>query len=119
MAEDFKGVIPRDLEELIQLPGVGRKTANVVLGTAYGVPAIMVDTHVKRVAARLDLTRQKDPDKIEQDLISLVPAAERTDFSHRLMARPQGLPGAQAPLRNLRARSLLPLGGGGVRVFAV
>lgn len=85
LAEDFKGVIPRDLEELIQLPGVGRKTANVVLGTAYGVPAIMVDTHVKRVAARLDLTRQKDPDKIEQDLIALVPAAERTDFSHRLI----------------------------------
>ena len=85
LADEFNGDIPRDIEELTRLPGVGRKTANVVLGTAYGIPAIMVDTHVKRVAARLDLSKQKDPDKIEQDLIALVPAAERTAFSHRMI----------------------------------
>ena len=85
LTEQFNGEIPRDIDDLTQLPGVGRKTANVVLGTAYGIPAIMVDTHVKRVAARLKLTKQKDPDKIEQDLIALVPAAERTAFSHRMI----------------------------------
>ncbi|MFB3787310.1 MAG: endonuclease III [bacterium] len=85
LTEKSHGEIPRDIDELTRLPGVGRKTANVVLGTAYGIPAIMVDTHVKRVAARLELTKQKDPDKIEQDLIALVPAAERTAFSHRMI----------------------------------
>ncbi len=85
LAERFQGEVPKEMEILTQLPGVGRKTANVVLGTAYGIPAIMVDTHVKRVANRLELTDQSDPEKIEQDLIALIPEKERTDFSHRLI----------------------------------
>ncbi|MBI1950087.1 MAG: endonuclease III [Acidobacteria bacterium] len=71
------GEVPRTLEELIRLPGVGRKTANVVLGAGYGIPSgIVVDTHVARVAGRLGLTRQTDPVKIERDLMPLIPSAE-------------------------------------------
>ncbi len=73
------------MDALTRLPGIGRKTANVVLGTAFGFPAIMVDTHVKRLSNRLALTTQSDPDKIERDLIALVPENERTAFSHRLI----------------------------------
>ena len=69
----FGGKIPADLDALVQLPGIGRKTANVILGNAYQIPGIVVDTHVGRVAQRLGLTAQKDPDKIEQDLMGLIP----------------------------------------------
>ena len=85
IVEDFKGKIPKDMDALTKLPGIGRKTANVVLGTAYGFPAITVDTHVKRLSNRLQLTDQSNPDKIERDLIALIPENERTDFSHRLI----------------------------------
>jgi endonuclease-3 len=84
-AEDHGGELPRDLDVLVTLPGIGRKTANVVLGTAYGVPSIVVDTHVRRVANRLDLTREDDPTKIEMDLRSLLPPASWTHFTHRLI----------------------------------
>ena len=79
------GELPRDLDTLVTLPGVGRKTANVVLGTAYGTPAIMVDTHVRRLANRLGFTTEDDPDKIETDLRELLPPASWTHFSHRLI----------------------------------
>lgn len=72
--ERFEGRIPADLETLVQLPGIGRKTANVILGNAFAVPGIVVDTHVGRVAQRLGLSANTDPDKIEQDLMALVPA---------------------------------------------
>ena len=85
LSEEFGGQVPKEMEALIHLPGIGRKTANVVLGTAFGVPAIMVDTHVKRLSNRLALSDETDPDKIERDLIALVPEEERTDFSHRLI----------------------------------
>ncbi|MCC6766997.1 MAG: endonuclease III [Deltaproteobacteria bacterium] len=84
-AGEFGGELPRDLETLVTLPGIGRKTANVVLGTAYGVPSIVVDTHVRRVANRLGLTGEDDPTKIEMDLRALVPAASWTRFTHRLI----------------------------------
>lgn len=77
--------LPRDLDTLVTLPGVGRKTANVVLGTAYGVPGIMVDTHVRRLANRLGFTTEDDPTKIEMDLRALLPPASWTHFSHRLI----------------------------------
>ncbi|MCS7022496.1 MAG: endonuclease III [Gemmataceae bacterium] len=79
------GTVPRTLEELVRLPGIGRKTANVVLGDAFGVPGITVDTHVKRLARRLGLTRHTDPVKIEYALMKLLPPAEWTRFSHRLI----------------------------------
>lgn len=84
-AERFAGTLPRDLDTLVTLPGIGRKTANVVLGTAYGVPSVVVDTHVRRVAYRLGLTSEDDPAKIERDLQALLPAASWTDFTHRLV----------------------------------
>ena len=91
------GEVPRDMDELVALGGVGRKTANVVLGTAYGIPAIMVDTHVRRLANRLGLTREDDPVKIEMDLRGLLPPAEWTDFSHRLIHHGRRICTARAP----------------------
>jgi endonuclease-3 len=85
LVERFGGRVPESIDELASLPGVGRKTANVVMGYAYGKPAIMVDTHMRRVSGRLELTSHTDPDKIELDLVRLVPANDRTGFSHRLI----------------------------------
>ena len=84
-ADDLGGELPRDLDALVKLPGIGRKTANVVLGTAYGVPSIVVDTHVRRVANRLGLTAEDDPTRIEMDLRGLLPSATWTHFTHRLI----------------------------------
>jgi len=85
IAEKHKGKVPSSLEELVALGGVGRKTANVVLGNAFGIPGIVVDTHVKRVANRLALTENQDPVKIEYDLMELVPQKEWTPFSHLMI----------------------------------
>lgn len=79
------GVVPGTLEELVKLPGVGRKTANVVLGDAFGVTGITVDTHVGRLSRRLGLTRERDPVKVERVLNRLIPQPEWTRFSHRLI----------------------------------
>ncbi len=76
------GKVPATLEELVKLDGIGRKTANVILGNAFGIPGITVDTHVKRVSNRLGLTENQDPVKIEFDLMALVPQKEWTHFSH-------------------------------------
>src|SRR5262245_36691390 len=81
----FRGVVPNTLDDLVSLPGVGRKTANVVLGDAFGTPGITVDTHVGRLSRRLGLTRHHDPVKVEFALMELVPQAEWTMFSHRLI----------------------------------
>ena len=85
LIERFDGEIPDNIEDLSSLPGVGRKTANVVLGYAFGLPAIMVDTHAKRVSGRLGLTEETDPVKIEFDLTAIIPEKERTPFSHRII----------------------------------
>ena len=81
----FGGQVPDTMEELITLPGVGRKTANVILGNAFGLPSIVVDTHVKRVAKRLDLTRSDNPDLVEQDLQQLLSRSQWTGVSQRLL----------------------------------
>lgn len=78
------GGIPDTIQELVRIPGVGRKTANVIVGEAFGRPAIIVDTHVGRLSGRLDLTRAKDPDKIEMNLRRLIPDEHQTAFSHQL-----------------------------------
>ena len=84
--ENFRGEVPRTMEEILTLPGVARKTANVVLGTAYGISSgIVVDTHVQRIANRLDLTRNEDPKKIEQDLMQLIPKDKWILFSHQII----------------------------------
>jgi endonuclease-3 len=83
IVERFGGEVPDTLAELVSLRGVARKTANVVLGSAFGVPGIAVDTHVKRVTGRLELTAHDDPEKIERDLMELLPEKEWTAFSLR------------------------------------
>ena len=85
LEEQYNGKVPGNLDALVKLPGVGRKTANVVLGSAFGVPGIVVDTHVKRVSQRIGLTEETDPVKIEFDLMPLIPKNEWIDFSHRLI----------------------------------
>jgi len=85
LVEDFGGEVPGNLDDMVKLPGVGRKTANVVLGNAFNLPALAVDTHVKRVAGRLGLTDQTDPDKIEADLTSFIPEDRWTLTTHVLI----------------------------------
>ena len=84
--ENFGGQVPRTMEEILTLPGVARKTGNVVLGTAYGIASgVVVDTHVIRLSNRLDLTRNEDPKKIEQDLMAILPQDKWITFSHQLI----------------------------------
>jgi len=85
IVDKFDGQVPRSLEELLQLAGVGRKTANVVLGDVFGVPGIVVDTHVGRIARRLGLTENKDPVKVEFDLMEIIPREHWTSFCHQLV----------------------------------
>jgi endonuclease-3 len=86
IAEDFGGKVPRTMEELVTLPGVGRKTANVVLGNAFGIPAIACDTHVMRLSRRLQLSEHADdPVKLEFDLADIIPKKDWTLFSHLLI----------------------------------
>ena len=83
---EFGGRVPDTMDELLRLPGVARKTANVVLGTAFGkATGVVVDTHVQRIARRLDLTKQTDPNKIEQDLMKTIPQEKWIDFSHQVI----------------------------------
>jgi len=84
IVERFRGKVPNSLDDLLTLPGVGRKTANIVLGNAFGQQAIGVDTHVMRLSQRLGLTRNTNPDKIEFDLIPLVSERQRVRFCHLL-----------------------------------
>jgi endonuclease-3 len=79
------GEVPGTMSDLVCLPGIGRKTANVVLGNAFAVPGITVDTHVGRVSRRLGLTTHSDPEKVESDLMALIPRREWTMFSHRMI----------------------------------
>lgn len=94
----FEGQVPKTMEELTDLPGVGRKTANVVLGMAFGIPGMVVDTHVARVSARLGLTRSKNPIQIEKDLMEIVPEYRWNDFSLELILTGRGPCKARKPL---------------------
>jgi endonuclease-3 len=99
LIEEFKGEVPRTMEELLKLPGVARKTANVVLGVAYGIAVgIVVDTHVSRLSHRLGLTKQKDAVKIEKDLTVLVPKKDWIIFSHLLIFHGRRVCKARRPL---------------------
>ena len=99
LVADHNGEVPRDLETLVKLPGVGRKTANVVLGTAFGLPTgVVVDTHVARISKRLGLTDQTDPVKIEQELMQVLPRKEWIDYSHRLIHHGRRVCKARKPL---------------------
>jgi endonuclease-3 len=95
---DFHGEVPRTIEELLTVPGAARKTANVVLGTAFQIPSgVVVDTHVTRISQRLDLTRQTDPGKIEKDLMQTIPKDKWILFSHQVIHHGRTLCVARRP----------------------
>lgn len=85
IVEKHGGEVPGTMEELHSLPGVGRKTANVVLGNAFGVPGLVVDTHVQRLSRRMGLTAEKTPEKIEQDLMQVIPRKSWVAFGHQMI----------------------------------
>ena len=98
LRDDFGGEVPGRLKDLVTLPGVGRKTANVVLGNAFGVPGITVDTHFGRLARRFGWTASEDPEKVEQDVAGLFPKTDWTMLSHRRdLPRPPDLPLPASP----------------------
>jgi len=95
---EFGGEVPRTMEEMLTIPGAARKTANVVLGTAFGIASgVVVDTHVQRLAARLDLTKNTNPVKIEQDLMKIVPREKWIVFSHELILHGRAICQARNP----------------------
>lgn len=99
LTEQYAGRVPQTIEELLELPGVARKTANVVLGNAFGVASgVVVDTHVTRLSRRLGLTQQKDAVKIENDLVAIVPKKDWVIFSHLLIAHGRRICKARNPL---------------------
>jgi endonuclease-3 len=93
----FKGRVPKNLDDLVSLRGVGRKTANLVLGEAFGIPGIVVDTHVLRVANRIGLTTKKDPIKVEFDLMAIVPKESWTRFSNLVILHGRAVCAARKP----------------------
>ncbi len=98
LLEQYKGEVPRTREELMRLPGVGRKTANIILSTAFNIPAFGVDTHVKRVSGRLGLTEGKNPRAIEDELCKIIPPAAWADTHHRLIAHGRSICRAHNPI---------------------
>jgi len=98
ITERHGGLVPHTLEELVKLPGVGRKTANVVLGDAFGQPGITVDTHVGRIARRLGLTEHSDAVKAEFDLMAQIPAERWTIFSHQVILHGRQVCKSRRPL---------------------
>jgi len=95
---EFGGVVPKTIDEMLTIPGAARKTANVVLGTAYGIASgVVVDTHVQRLSARLDLTKQTEPVKIELDLMKIIPRDRWILFSHQLILHGRALCQARSP----------------------
>lgn len=99
LIEEFGGAVPRTMSELLRVPGAARKTANVVLGVAYGIAeGVVVDTHVSRLSQRLKLTRQKDPVKIEKELMELVPKKDWIIFAHLLIFHGRRVCKARRPL---------------------
>ena len=97
LIEKYKGNVPQTLDELVTLPGVGRKTANVVLGAAFNIPGIVVDTHVARISKRLGLTENSDPVKIEFDLMKIIPKNEWNDFCLHLIYFGRAICSARKP----------------------
>jgi len=93
----FEGEVPASLEDLVSMPGIGRKTANLVLGEAFGIPGIVVDTHVLRLAGRIGLTEQTDPTKVEFDLMKVVPKNQWTRFSNLLILHGRAVCTARKP----------------------
>ena len=97
IVSEFQGEVPQTMEELLTLPGVGRKTANLVLGDVYNIPGVVVDTHVKRISKKLGLTKNDDPEKIEFDLREILPKEVWTDWNHLLVFHGRAVCKAKKP----------------------
>ncbi len=97
LVKKYQGEVPGSLDELVKLPGIGRKTANVILGAAFDIPGIVVDTHVGRISQRIGLTQQRDPVKIEFDLMEIIPRQKWTIFSHQLIQHGRKICTARKP----------------------
>lgn len=97
LCEEFGGEVPDTMEELLRLPGVGRKTANLVLGDIFGKPGIVVDTHAGRIARRIGLTKNENPTKVEFDLLKIVPSDYQTRFCHQLVLHGRAICRAGSP----------------------
>lgn len=97
LIDNFNGEVPNDLEKLLTLPGVGRKTANLVLGDIFGIPGIVIDTHAKRLTNRIGLTKNEDPTKIEFDLMKIVPKEFWSKFCHQLVYHGRAVCNARKP----------------------
>ena len=98
--DNFGGVVPDNIEDLITLPGVGRKTANLIVGDVYGKESIVVDTHMIRISNRIGLVNEKDPKKIEFALKKIIPSEEGSDFCHRIVLFGRDVCSARKPLCN-------------------
>jgi len=111
LLQKHQGRVPDSLDELVKLPGVGRKTANVVLGTAFHIPGLVVDTHVTRIAGRLGMTGEKDAVKIEFDLMKQIPKDKWVVFSHQMIAHGRSVCKARKPdCPNCPLLALCPFG---------
>ncbi|MDD4495614.1 MAG: endonuclease III [Eubacteriales bacterium] len=97
LIEKYGGKVPQTLDEMLKLPGVGRKTANLVLGDIYGIPGIVVDTHVIRLSNRIGFTENKDPVKIEFDLMKIVPEESWSRFCHQMVLHGRAVCNARKP----------------------
>lgn len=95
--DEFDGMMPDNIDNMLKLPGVGRKTANLILGDIFGIPGIVVDTHAKRLSKRIGLTDNDNPKKIEYDLMNVVPKAEWIRFCHQLVLHGRAVCTARNP----------------------
>lgn len=94
---DFGGEVPSNMQDLLKLPGVGRKTANLVLGDCFGIPGVVIDTHAKRLSNRIGLTENEDPEKIEHDLMKVLPRENWSRFCHQLVYHGRAVCNARKP----------------------
>jgi len=101
LEENYGSIVPNSMEELLKLPGVGRKTANLLLGDLYGKPAYVCDTHCIRITNRLGIAHAKEPEKVEMQLRDVLPAAESSDFCHRIVLHGRAICDARKPLCEL------------------
>ncbi|MBP3267292.1 MAG: endonuclease III [Ruminococcus sp.] len=97
LINDFGGEVPDTMEQLLTLSGIGRKTANLMLGDVFGKPAMVTDTHCIRITGRLGLTANKEPAKVEKDLVKLIPPEESSDFCHRTVEFGRDICKARSP----------------------
>ena len=95
--DEYGGTVPDTIDELVKLPGVGRKTANLIVGDVYGKPAVVADTHLIRISNRLGLVNTKDPYKVEMELKKLLPPNESNDFCHRCVLHGRAVCDARKP----------------------